>query len=294
MKRAGSPSAIVLGGTGFVGGHAVRALAAHGHAVATGTRAPGKAGDAPRPLRIDLSDRASLEAAFEGAGAVVNCVGLYVERGDASFRSVHVEGAGRVAAAARAQGVERLVQLSGIGADPKARSAYVRARGEGEQAVRAAFPAATILRPSAMFAEDQGLFAALAPVVRALPVVPLFGDGATRLQPVHVGDTAEAVVRALKADDAPGTTYELGGAEALTWRQILERLAAREGRRRLFLPVPFALWHVIARLALILPEPPLTPAQVALMERDNVPAADMPGFAALGIEPRGPAAVGLA
>ena len=302
MNNAGSPSsapsappgAVVVGGTGFVGSRAVRALAAHGHDVATGTRSPETAGDVPRPVRTDLSDRASLEAAFEGARAVVNCVGLYVERGGATFRSVHVEGAGRVAEAARAQGVDRLVHISGIGADPEARSAYIRARGEGEQAVRGAFPGATILRPSAMFADGEGLFAALAPIVRMLPVVPLFGDGSTRLQPVHVEDTGEAVARALEAPDATGTIYELGGAESLTYREIVERVAAREGRRRLLLPVPFALWRLIARAAGVLPEPPLTPAQVALMERDNVPASDMPGFHALGIEPRGPAAVGLA
>lgn len=287
------PVAVVLGGAGFVGSRVVRALADHGYEVRTGTRSPDRADDVPGPVRADVTDRDSLERALAGARAVVNCVGLYVERRGATFRSIHVEGAGRAAEVAGAQGAERLVHVSGIGADPAARSDYIRARGEGEEAVRGAFPGATVLRPSAMFCEDEGLFAALAPIVRALPVVPLFGDGSTRLQPVHVGDTAEAAARALEAEGATGTIYELGGADVLTYRQMVEGLAAKAGRRRLPLPVPFAIWRMVARAAGVLPNPPLTPAQVALMERDNVPSPDMPGFAALGIEPRGPRGCGL-
>lgn len=289
---------VVVGGTGFLGRRVVRALAARGRAAATGTRAPERAGDAPRPLRTDLADRAGLERAFAGAGAVVNCVGLYVERGADTFRAVHVEGARRVAEAARTAGVARLVQLSGIGADPASPDPYIRARGEGETAVRAAFPGAVILRPSAMFSENAGLFAALAPIVAALPVVPLFGRGATRLQPVHADDVAEVVARVLDSDIAPGQVlpgqvFELGGPEILSYREILARLAARAGRRRLFLPLPFAFWRLAAAAASLLPRPPLTPAQVALLRRDNVADPGLPGFAALGIAPRPPGASGL-
>ncbi|HUF86735.1 MAG TPA: NAD-dependent epimerase/dehydratase family protein [Thermohalobaculum sp.] len=288
-------SVVVLGGTGFLGRRVVGALLARGRPVAVGTRDPAGAAaqGLPNPVRVDLRDPASLGRAFAGAAAVVNCVGLYVERGAETFRAVHVEGAGAAAGAAAAAGVRRFVHVSGIGADRASGSAYIRARAEGEAAVRAAFPAATILRPGALFAEDGGLFAALAPIVARLPVLPLFGDGSTRLQPVHAGDVAEAAARALEADAAPGTTYELGGPEDFSYREILVRLAARAGRRRLYLPVPFALWHGLAAAACVLPSPPITPAQVALMRRDNVAGADMPGLAELGIAPRAASALGL-
>ena len=284
---------VVLGGTGFLGRRVVARVAAHGRPVTVGTRRPGAAEDAPTPVHADVRDAASLARAFAGAAAVVNCVGLYVERGGDTFHAIHVEGARAAAAVAREQGVARLVHVSGIGADASARDAYIRARGHGEAAVRDAFPAATILRPSALFTEDAGFFAALAPVVAALPVVPLFGEGSTRLQPVHADDVAEAAARAIDAEGAPGTVYELGGADVLTYREVVALLAARAGRRRLLLPVPFALWRLLARAAALLPNPPLTPAQVALMERDNVPGQGVAGFADLGITPRGPVALGL-
>jgi NADH dehydrogenase len=183
---------------------------------------------------------------------------------------VHVEGARAVAEIARARGVRHLVHISGIGADRGSPSAYVRARAEGEDDVRRAFPAATILRPSAMFSRDGAFFGALDAIVRRLPVVPLFGNGRRRLQPVLVGDVAEAACRALERDGASGKVFELGGPEVFSYREILERLAARAGRRRLFLPVPFALWRSLAAIASPLPRPPLTPAVVALMQRDNV------------------------
>ena len=286
---------VVLGGTGFLGSRVVRALAARGRTVAVGTRSPERAAEAghPRPVHADVRDRASLERAFEGAAAVANCVGLYVERGDETFAAIHAEGAHAAAEAAQARGVARLVHISGIGADRASRSAYIRARAEGEEAVRTAFPAATILRPSALFTEDAGFFAALAPIVAASPAVPLFGRGATRLQPVHADDVAEAVAHALEAEDAAGTVFELGGPETFTYRETLTRLAARQGRRRLLLPVPFALWRPLAAAASRLPGAPLTPAQVALMERDNVAAPDAPGFAELGITPRAASDLGL-
>jgi NADH dehydrogenase len=224
---------------------------------------------------------------------VINCVGLYVETRTESFRDVHVEGARAVAEIAKAQGVRHLVHISGIGADRGSPSAYVRARAEGEDDVRRAFPAATILRPSAMFSRDGAFFGALDAIVRRLPVVPLFGDGGTRLQPVLVGDVAEAACRALERDSASGTVFELGGPEVFTYREIMERLAARAGRRRLLLPVPFALWRALAAMASLLPRPPLTPAQVALMQRDNVVGDGVATFADLSIAPRSAIAMGL-
>lgn len=293
MSAAQARTVVVLGGTGFLGRRVARALVASGYDVVTGTRAPERARDAPCPIRIELAERASLERAFSEVFAVVNCIGLYVERGVDTFQAVHVEGAGRVADVAARQGVARLVHISGVNVDAASRSSYVRARAQGEEAVRAAFPAATILRPSAMFTEDAGFFAVLENVVRSAPVMPLFGDGATRLQPAHADDVAEAVVRVLGSDVAPATTYELGGPDIMTYREIVERVAARAGLRRLLLPVPFPLWHALACAASVLPSPPIVPGQVALMEHDNVAGPGMPGFAELGISPRSASALGL-
>ncbi len=300
----GDRDVIVLGGTGFLGRRVVRKLLEHGRTVGVATRFPEKvarptgnrAGNRDRGgrlVQVDLRDRDTLTHALEGAGAVINCVGLYVETRTESFRDVHVEGARAVAEIAKAQGVRHLVHISGIGVDRGSPSAYVRTRAEGEGDVRRAFPAATILRPSAMFSRDGAFFGALDAIVRRLPVVPLFGNGGTRLQPVLAGDVAEAVCRAIERDRAPGSVFELGGPEVFTYREILERLAARAGRRRLLLPVPFALWRTLAAMARPLPRPPLTPAQVALMQRDNVVGDGVATFADLSIAPLSAIAMGL-
>ena len=236
------------------------------------------------PVAADVRDEAAVTAAVEGAEAVVNAVGLYVERGGDTFQAVHVEGAGRVARqAARVRA--RLVHLSGIGADASSRSRYVRARAQGEAAVREAYPKATILRPSVLFGPGDAFFNTFARMARAAPVLPLFGAGDTRLQPVFVDDVAEAVARALGGHDAAGRIYELGGPKTYSYRELLQLVLDREGKRRPFLPLPFAAWHAMATAASLLPGPPLTRDQVFLMEQDNLVAPDALGFADLGIAP---------
>jgi nucleoside-diphosphate-sugar epimerase len=147
--------------------------------------------------------------------AVVNTVGHYVERGRATFEAIHGQGALHVARASTKAGVKRLVHISGIGADARSPSAYVRARAAGERLVTEAFPGATILRPSVMFGPEDAFFNQLAALARVMPILPLFGSGAVKLQPVYVGDVAEAVARALASEAARGQTYELGGAQDL-------------------------------------------------------------------------------
>ena len=170
---------------------------------------------------------------------VVNVVSHYVERGRATFAAVHEQGAETVARASAAAGVARLVQFSGIGADPRSPSRYARARARGEQLVRAAFPTATILRPSIVFGPEDAFFNTFAAMAQLSPVLPLFGGGRTRLQPVYVGDVAEAARRALRDPAAPGLIYELGGPRVYTFRELLELLLAEIGRRRMLVPVPF-------------------------------------------------------
>jgi uncharacterized protein YbjT (DUF2867 family) len=281
----------VFGGTGFLGRRAVRHLRDHGFTVCVAARHPERAtalfpGDPLlTPLRADVDHDVSVVQAVADAWGVVNAVSLYVEKDGRTFHSVHVEAARRVADAARRAGVQRLVQLSGLGADARARSSYIRSRGEGEAAVQESFPGAIIIRPSAMFASEDGFTAAIAGMMQKTSVFPLFGTGATRLQPAHVEDVAEAVARIMAAP-APAPIYEFGGPEVLTYKALLQTIGRRLGRRRVLLPLPFPIWRLLASIAEWLPNPPLTTGQVDLMRADNVVSGDCPGFSALGISPQ--------
>ncbi|WP_435660702.1 complex I NDUFA9 subunit family protein [Leisingera caerulea] len=291
---------IVLGGTGFLGRRVVRRLQDRGCPVSAGTRSPDAAASYRSSwdsgvglVRVDLADPDVLARALEGASAVVNCIGFYAETRQQSFQDVHAEAARRIARLARDSGVQRLVHISGIGASLQSPSAYVRARAEGEAAVRSVCPGAIILRPSVMFSRSGAFFGDLQKIVDHLPVIPLFGNGRTRLQPVWAGDVAEAVCRILDGARVPRKVFELGGPDVFTYREILRRLAARGGRRRLLLPVPFALWRAGAAPLSLLPRPPVTQAQIALMEHDNTAGETMAGFADLGITPQSAIAMGL-
>ena len=203
-----------------------------------------------------------------------------------TFESVHEQGARTLAQEAAAAGVARLVLVSGISADPGSGSPYIRARGRGELVARQAFPSATIVRPSAMFGPGDALFGTLADIVRLLPVVPLVGGGRTRLQPVYVEDVAEAIVRILADPGTAGRTYELAGPGVYTMRELVKITLRLIGRRRLLVPVPFAVAAVQARLFELLPSPPLTTSQVDLLKADNVATGTLPGFQELDIQPK--------
>jgi NADH dehydrogenase len=222
----------------------------------------------------------------EGTDAVVNTVGHYVERGRATFEAIHGQGALHVARASAMAGVRRLVHISGIGADAGSASPYVRARATGERLVREAFPGATILRPSVMFGPEDAFFNQLAALTRIMPILPLFGSGDVRLQPVYVSDVAEAVGRALAIDAAQGRTYELGGPRAYSYKALLQLLLRQLGRRRLLMPVPYAAWELLATLMAPLPKRPISRDQVVLMKHDNVVGPEAASFAELGITPR--------
>ena len=263
-------SVTVFGGTGFLGRAIVERLLAEGLAVRVAARHPDKAAAGAQAVYADLCDESSLASAIEGAQAVINAVGLYVEKGAETFEAVHETGALNLARQAAAQNVERLVHVSGIGADPRSASSYVRARAKGELLVTEAFPRATILRPSVLFGPQDSFLNALASIAARMPFLPLFGRGNTRLQPVYVGDVAEAALRALTHPEAAGKTYELGGPEVYSYRALVKLVLARSKRRRLLLPLPFPVWQALAALASLLPSPPLTRAQVVLMKQDNV------------------------
>jgi NADH dehydrogenase len=289
----------VFGGSGFLGRHIVRALANDGWRIRVAVRYPnlahflkpmGRVGQIQIVKANIRSDDAVLAAVMQ-ADAVVNLVGILSQSGDQRFEALHAQGAGRIARIARAHGVERLLHVSAIGADTESPSLYGRTKAEGEMRVREGFPSATIFRPSIVFGPQDNFFNKFGWLARMSPVLPLIGGGTTRFQPVFAGDIARAAAQALKTDAAMGQTYELGGPEILTFRQILEIVLKQTNRRRMLLPLPFGLAKFTGAILGLLPGPLLTLDQVRMLERDNVVSENALTLQDLGIMPTAAEAV---
>ncbi|WP_298162128.1 complex I NDUFA9 subunit family protein [Brevundimonas sp.] len=289
----------VFGGSGFVGTQAVRALARQGWRVRVAVRKPALAQDLRilgdvgqiQPVRCDITTPADVAAALKGADAAVNLVGLLFETPGRGFEQSHVEGSRNIAQACVAANVGRLVQMSAIGADARSEADYGRTKGEAEAAVRAVRPDAVILRPSIVFGNGDGFLNRFAAMATTAPALPLIGGGATKFQPVWVGDVAEAIARSVSRADSAGRTFELGGPEVWSFKQILEYILRETGRRRLLAPLPFFAAEMVGSLAQItavLGIPPvLTRDQVLMLKTDNVVAPGAEGLSALGIEATG-------
>lgn len=282
----------VFGGAGFLGCEIVRALAAARLATRVAVRHPDNVSTMEasgqgriEPVYADVRDESSVALAIKGSDAVINCVSLYVESGAETFEAVHELGALNVAHQAAVFGIDRLVHISGIGVDLRSMSSYVHSRAKGELLVSDVFPHATILRPSAIFGPGDKFLNTLAAIARISPVLPLFGYGETRLQPVYVGDVANAALNALQNPVSQGQIYELGGPRTYTYRALIELLLRQMKRRRLLLPLPFAIWKALAAVGAMLPASPITRAQVVLMERDNVVSKSALSFKDLDVVP---------
>jgi NADH dehydrogenase len=267
----------VFGGSGFVGRHIVRALARRGYLVRVACRRPDLAGHLQplgnvgqiQPVQANLRYRWSVDRAMEGANHAVNCVGILFEGGRQNFASVQDFGARAVAEAARAVGAG-VTHVSAIGADADSPAAYARTKARGEAGVRETLPDAVILRPSIIFGPEDGFFNRFAGMARFAPALPLIGGGHTRFQPVYVADVAEAVARAVDGTLTPGTTYELGGPEVLTFRECMEKMLTVIERKRMLVEVPWSIARLKASFLGLLPNPLLTTDQVKLLEVDNV------------------------
>lgn len=282
----------VFGGSGFVGRHFVRRMTADGWIVRVGVRdteaasflrISGEAGQVV-PMLADVTDPASVATLVQGAHAVVNLVGILYERGRRTFERIHVEGATNVARAARAAGVERLIQMSAIGANVDSIADYARTKAEGEASAHANFPGASITRPSVIFGPDDDFFNRFARMARIMPVLPVFP---ARFQPVYVVDVAEAMARIIGDADTAGNTYELGGPEVVTFREVMERMLRQIGRDRFLLPLPLSIAEIQAWFLQKLPVPPLTVDQVRMLAEDNVVAPGALTLEDLGITPTG-------
>jgi uncharacterized protein YbjT (DUF2867 family) len=268
----------VFGGSGFVGRNLVRALAKRGFRVRVAVRRPdlaqylvtaGAVGQI-HGVQANVRFPDSIAAAVEGAEAVVNLVGVMHDRGANNFDAVQAFGPGAIARAAKAAGVQRFVHVSSLSCEVDAEARYAQTKAKGEDAARAGFEDTIILRPSVIFGPDDDFFNRFAALARISPVLPLIGGGHTKFQPVFVGDVAEVLARGAEGNLEPGMVYDLGGKEVMTLREIFEFVLKTTNRKRLLIQTPFALAKVQARFLGLLPNPPLTRDQVALMRRDNV------------------------
>jgi uncharacterized protein YbjT (DUF2867 family) len=287
----------VFGGSGFLGRHVVRALAKREYRIRVAVRRPELAGHLQplgrvgqiHPVQANVRNPASVQAAMRDSGVVVNLVGILNPTGAQTFEAVHARAAGTVAKAAADIGA-RMVHISAIGADENSASDYARTKAAGEKAVLAAVPSATIMRPSVVFGPEDEFTNRFAALARLSPALPLIGGGATRMQPVYVGDVATAVADAVDGKTRAGATYELGGPEVLTMREIMQLICEITDRDRWLVTLPFGLAKLQALFLQFAPGAlKLTADQVELLKKDNVvsDAANAAGLtlAGLGISP---------
>lgn len=281
---------VVMGGSGFLGSQVAQALLKRGARLRIASRNPEQSFKL-RPLanlgqiqfvRADATDRASVERVLEGAEGVINLVGSFT----GNLHRLMGEAPGWMAEAATRQGAAGFVHVSAIVPDDLAAGSgdngYAQAKVLGEERVRSAFPKATILRPSLMFGQGGGVTELFAPLIARLPVLPVFAPEA-KIAPVYVADVAEAAVRALEEPDRfGGKTFELGGPEVMTMRDLNRRIARAQRRDRTFLAVPDELSGLFAAL----PGTPMNSDQWGLLKAGNVPAQGAKGFKALGIDPK--------
>lgn len=293
----------LVGGSGFIGRYAARALVEKGWRVRVACRRVHTAIDvrlAGPPGWVDIvqaniRDRASLERALDGADAVVNLVGILFEHARQTFQGEQADGARLLAEVAKEKGITRFVQVSAIGADINSRSPYGRSKAASEEAVRAAIPTAVILRPSIVFGPEDKFFNRFANMARFAPLMPAIGGGKTKFQPVYAGDVAAAITEAVEREDAAGKTFELGGPRCYSFNELYDIILKTVDRPRFKVPLPFfivrplayitgAVWRFVPPFSWnFFGDPPLTGSQVEMLTKDNVVAEGALGMRDLGI-----------
>ncbi len=289
--------AVVFGGSGFLGRQVVRELCHKGWRVRVAVRRAHQAIDLRvggsvgqvQLMQCNIRSDRSVQAAMQDADLVINLVGVLSQTGRQKFASLHSAGAGRIARAAKAVNAAHLVHVSALGASATSNSLYARTKANGEEQVRAAFAGATIIRPSVLFGQGDGLFERFAAMAALLPVLPL-PQMHSKLQPVFVGDVARAICAAAGLPSAAGKTFELGGPAQLTLGQIVQFTVQQIGRKRLIIPMPNLIakaFGVVGDIMGMIPfvTPFITSDQVKLLETNNVVSDDALGFAELGVGP---------
>jgi NADH dehydrogenase len=280
----------IFGGSGFIGRHLVARLAATGATVRVAARHPALMPTSPgqvrfKLVRADILDEAEVRAAIQGCDAVINLVGILVEGEPQTFTAIHEEGARRVAAIAHNLGVKQLIHMSALGVSRAAPALADRSKAAGEEAVRAAFPDVTIVRPSMVFGPDDHFFNRFATLAQRLPVLPLIGGGRTKFQPVYVEDVVDGFTAILACPARRGRTYEFGGPRIYTFKELLGFLCAEIRARPLLVPLPFWMAEALGVALQSFPDAPLTRDQVRLLRTDKI-VSGAETLANLGIEPK--------
>jgi len=284
--------ATVFGASGFIGRNIVRELAKRGYRVnaicrdaeyAKFLKPMGVVGQVV-PIRVDVTSAEGIAAVVQGADVVVNLVGILHQAGRNTFEAVQATAPGLIAKAAREAGASSMIHVSAIGADPDGAAAYARTKAAGEKAVLAAFPTATILRPSIVFGPNDSFFNRFAGMALTAPALPLIGGGRTKFQPVYVDDVADAAMAAIDNPDAAGKTYELGGPAVYSFEDLLKMTLRQIKRPRHLISLPFWAAKIQASVLELLPSPPLTRDQVELLKTDNVVSEGALTLADLGVE----------
>ncbi|MCY4031193.1 MAG: complex I NDUFA9 subunit family protein [Hyphomicrobiales bacterium] len=288
---------VVFGGSGFLGRHLVQHLARLGYPVRVGVRRPNSALFLKPMGRVgqieiaaaDVRDTEGCAPLMHDAFAVINLVGILQESGSARFNDIHTKAPGHLARQATALGVTRFVQMSALGASVDSPARYAQSKARGEEFARSLFADTIVMRPSILFGPEDDFFNRFATMTRLSPVLPLIGGGRTRFQPIFVEDVARAVVIALERNDTNGKTFELGGSEILSFRQLLEKMLKTIERKRIFLPMPFFIAAIMARCTEWIPYAPLTADQLRMLRIDNIVSdeaiAQHRDCKALGIDP---------
>lgn len=287
--------ATVFGGSGFIGRHLIRRLAKTGCIIRVPSRHPGTcthlrtSGAVGQivPMAVNIHDENSIAACVQGVDLVINLVGILAPGGKGnSFEAVQAEAAGRIARVSKAAGVARLVHMSALGADAGSASAYARSKAEGERLVLEAFPEATIFRPSIVFGPEDGFFNRFGRMCQLSPFLPVIGGGTTRMQPVYVGDVAEAIMVSLSTEATKGRIFELGGPRTYSFKELLDITRHETSRpRKPLLNVSWGMASTLGGILEKLPGKPLTRDQVEMLKTDNVVSGRHPGLAELGVQP---------
>lgn len=283
----------IYGGTGFVGRSVVRRLAKLGCRIRVATRSESEVnrlkvcGDVGQitPVCVDLLYPETLEAALENSDFVLNFIGSLYEKGKMTFDLLHHQTPKTIAQYAQKHNIQKLVHISALGADPASNSVYAKTKAAGEAAVLNAFPKATLLRPSVIFGPDDRFFNRFAQMATYAPCLTVFDGGHTKLQPVYVGDVADAVVKVLEDKTCDGQTYELGGPRVYSIRDLMHLILSMIKRDRPVVSLPSGIGSLIGYFGEFLPEPPLTRDQIKLLATDSVVCGQAKGFKELGITP---------
>lgn len=282
---------VVFGGSGFLGRHIVSRLVKAGYRVRVAVRRPNEALFLKTAGRVgqveivaaNLRYADSVDAALEGADAVINTVGILYETGKQKFAAVQAAGAARLALLAKQKNITKFVQISALGADQQSAAVYAQTKAAGEASVRENIAGAHILRPSLVIGPEDDFFNRFAAMALVAPALPLIGGGVTKYQPVSVFDVADAVAACLAG--APAGTYELGGPRVYQFKELMTLLLEQIGRKRMLLPMPFFVARMMASVTQFMPKPLLTPDQVILLQSDNIVTGEEDGdLASLGVD----------